>query len=305
MKKKFLNLLFTPIFITPVVAFSCSDNTVALNSFTYDSEKYQLYIIPTLDSENTYDTIANILIRLKYDENNDNNQSDMNGPKIDVGDVTILDSYKNPNNGKTYKTNRVSFDLDKDSYNSIVKYTTPTLSKFMYYNINNFTVNGNAYITESAEYDHKHPYNIKINNQVDMNVSVFDNNGTTGVFDNTSQITFSDRLVALDNFGMNNKKINITLPNSLKTIGTKKGGSGFYSSSIYQQEFTIPQSVEQIYPFAFYSLYGSNNSDSEKSSDESATTTKNKIKVPEKFQSQESNIFNANTKRYFDIEYYS
>ena len=203
MKKKFLNLLFTPLLITPIIASSCADtNNIAAQSFTYDSNKYQLYIVPVTGDDNSY-TKADVLIRLKYTENPNNKES----TDQYIGDITISDSYTNKNNGYSYKTNIVSFDVSDESYNTKVKYSFDitnqdgyTYTKYVQYYIKNFIVNGNRFTTDLDEFDYNNKrYDIYVTGLTTMNVNSF-NSTSSILFDKTSNIDFSDKLNKIDRF---------------------------------------------------------------------------------------------------------
>ena len=305
MKKKFLNLLFAPLLITPIIVSSCADtNNIAAQTFTYDSNKYQLYIVPVAGDDNSY-TTADVLIRLKYTK--DPNHKEHTEDNQYIGDITINDSYINKDNGYSYKTNIVSFDISRESYDTKVKYTTnDTYSSYSYVNyyITNFTVNGNSYTTQLEKYYNGKTYFIYVTGTVTMNVNIFKSSSLQGIFDKTSKIYFSSKLNWLKNLWINNN-ININLPNSLKTIKSDTGLGSFVYSTISQDEFIIPKSVEEIGKESFYNLESSNSDlTSKNNSDKSSEIKKKKIKVPKEFKSQENDIFNDETKKSFEIEHY-
>ena len=308
MKKKFLNLLFTPLLITPIIASSCADtNNIAAQSFTYESNKYQLYIVPVAGNDNSY-TTANVLIRLKYAKDPNHKEDEYDNQYI--GDITVNDSYTNKDNGYSYKTNIVSFDVSEESYDTKVKYTTDVSTyKYVQYYITNFTVNGNSYTTAQSDkilsdnLNKNREYHIYVTGLTTMNVNIF-NNTLSGLFDKTNNINFSNRLNRIDRFGIfcyPDSSFNLKLPNSLKVIkSTNPYTASFQGTQLSQNEFIIPQSVEEIGDESFAYLDFTNNSSN-------SSNEKSKVKMPTKFKPQEANIFEDYQNKMnnnFDIEYY-
>ena len=236
------------------------------------------YIVPVAGDDNSY-TTADILIRLKYTEDPNNKES----TDQYIGDITISDSYTNKDNGYSYKTNIVSFDVSDESYNTKVKYSFDitnqdgyTYTKYVQYYIKNFIVNGNRFTTDLDEFDYNNKrYDIYVTGLTTMNVNSF-NSTSSILFDKTSNIDFSDKLNKIDRF-LIFCRFDLKLPNSLKIINS------FDISSLSQSEFTIPLLVEEISDYAF--AYLSQTLINSTSEDSKSSTEKQKIKVTTKFKS--------------------
>ena len=196
--------------------------------------------------------------------------------------------------------------------NSKVKYTTGETDDkskqnyYVNYTINNLSVTANEFSFFPSWDDLGTTSNsvqpIVSVNSLNMDVTSFSSNIIS-----VKDVKFSQKLLELKSFSHNLLNYtyeyieNLSLPNNLKIIGEYC----FYHNIFSQDEFVIPQSVEEIGEYPFFAVkFSSLSSDS--NSNQSSTTKKNKIKVPKKFESQEKNIF-GDKKDYenkYSIEYY-
>lgn len=319
MRKRNFYIFFVPLLAVPIVLSSCSDSgdktPKYLESFVVKSDNCSLVITPYCKSDVNYNDsslLADVSIVLNHPETASTAQ------KIHIDNISIADSYKNPHNGYTYKTNIVTFG----NYNQWSVYDKNSKQYFhVEYDIDNFSVSANIfnpYLILNS-YDPSEPYEFGIYDSVDdfkytdgytsptsytssdyygtANINIKNSNFDVQTFSTLvsydgfdfvtfDTIDFTNKLTTFDYFNQGNP-VDIDLPPNLKTI-SKKAFDYVYLKYVLK----IPQSVETIGDNAFSNLYYRGSS---------SNVTKGWIMVPNKFKKDETRISGDNST---GIEYY-
>lgn len=336
MKKKFLSIFLTPLFVVPIALSSCSSNDMSIHKvFTYKADDYQLEIHPyiyesPIIKSSSYCDACNISVIFNHPDTATKNQ------QIYIDSLTINDSYTNPDNGFKYKTCFVTFANDKnkvladDGFDANVEYVighfsvsasvfSPSLSlnsankvdTYSEMQGSDYTYSYHSYAPIYSKYTTQYLPKFSLRNP-SFDVQVI--SPLVFVYNRFHYKYLPDTTDGDGSYGKYEIDGTPTFSDRLVAIdgfnfGLTSGTAitlpsslkiisedAFKYQTFYQNVFTIPQSVEKIENKAFYTLKLKDTS-----SDSSSTTVNKIIKVPSKFQNDEENIFGEIRS---DIQYY-